>query len=134
MKLSEIVHRVNQKMYEGLYGFPDFKYEMDDAIIMINNTLNAKFPLATEELKDESDSYNHFPDRYMQTVVIEYVVSELFRREGEFGNEYEVAVQRYQDNLGTMFRDLFDKLDEEYIDEETGVIPITPYEVSIDDE
>ena len=144
MTRDQIVGRINQKMYEGLYTFEDIKYDLDDAIIVINNTLNTKFPMISDKLTEPSSEYVYydeeeekdkpiFPDKYMNTVVVEFVVAALFRREGEFGNEFNTATGAHERAISAMFRDYFDQVPEEFIDDETGVMPINPYQVMPDE-
>lgn len=143
LKRADIVDRVNQKLYEGMYNYTDIKEEFDDAIIYINNTLHSKFPMFSEVMVDDQSTYSYedkdglkapyFPEKYMRTVVIEYVVAQLFRREAEFSNEYTTAMQAFERNLDAMFRDFYEHVPEEFIDESTGMIIVNPEEV-IDDE
>lgn len=144
MTRFEIVKRVNQKMYEGMYHFEDIKYDLDDAIIIINNTLNSKYPMMSEVLEHDNSEYTYydeeieqdlpiFPEQYINNVVIEHVVGALFRREGEFGNEYTTALGAHERGLSAMFRDMYDKVPENFIDEDTGVIPVNPFEAPLDE-
>ena len=144
MTRSEIVKRVNQKMYEGMYHYEDIKYDLDDAIIIINNTLHTKYPMMSDKLEHDDSEYIYhdeesgqdlpiFPEQYINSVVIEYVVSALFRREGEFGNEYNTALGAHERGLSAMFRDLYDNVPDEFIEESMGVIAVNPFEVPIDE-
>jgi hypothetical protein len=141
MNAKEIVDRVNEMLYEGLYSYPEMKREMDGAIRQINKTLNAAFPKMTQIFAnddweaesfttyftvtlDSGESYT-FPEGYVEDVVIPYVTMRMFRREGEFGNEFIIARQEVEEGLSIMFRDYFDKVPETYKDMTSGTIEIT---------
>jgi len=149
MTREYIVELINKNMYEELYGFDDVKDKLDDAIIAINNTMHTTFPMITEILTTESSEYTYevtdpdtgvtsiypiFPEKYMRSVVIEFAVSELFRRQGEFGPEYQSAVQAYERGLSSMFQNYYERVPEQYIDENTGIIPITPSDLNVETE
>lgn len=133
MLKAHIVKRINEKMFEGLYSYEDMKYELDDAIILINNTMHSKFPFMSEFFEATPEgNYDFFPEEYIRSVVIEYVVSALYRREGEFSNEFNTAVGAYNRGLEVMFRDHYHRVPEEYLDQEVGVIAMNPFEVEND--
>lgn len=141
LSAQDLVDRVNHFMYDELYSYDDLKYTFDDAIDFINNHLISNFPPMTEII-DEKDlsttySYEHvidedteetetrpiIPDKYMRQVFIPFVVEEMFRREGEFGNEYQMAVHKRTQGMDIMFRDHFHKIPEEFqADEDQGMI------------
>lgn len=143
MTRDEIVQRINKKVYEGLYSFDDIKYDLDDAIITINNQMHTKYPMMSEVLTSLESEYEYenedeeivpiFPYKYINNVVIEFVVAALFRREGEFGNEYNTAIGAYERGINAMFRELYNKVPEEFIDDANGIIPIMPFEVPYDE-
>ena len=134
MNRLDIVNRINQKMYEELYSYEDIKYDLDDAIIAINNTLNAKFPMMSDVLNSDSDEYPHFPDKYVRSVVIEFTVASLFRRQGDFTNEYNSAITAYENGLAVMFSEYYESVPAEYMDNQSGIIPIThqPLDLELD--
>ena len=142
MKQSEMVTRVNQLMYEGLYTFTEIKFDFDDAITFINDSMNTLFPNMSD-MGNEDSEYTYdvptvidgievnvptpvFPERYMREVVINFVVASLFRREGEFGNEFYMAQENYLSGIDKMFRDFFEKVPTQFQDTEGGFIVINP--------
>lgn len=150
MKQSEMVTRVNQLMYEGLYTFTEIKFDFDDAISFINEHMNSSFPNMSG-MGDENSEYTYdvttivdevevvtptpvFPENYMREVVINFVVASLFRREGEFGNEFYMAQESYLKGIDRMFRDFFEKVPTQFQDTEGGFIVINPSAVIEEDE
>lgn len=143
MTRNEIVARINEKMDGEMYTFDQIKDDLDDAIITINNMMHTRYPYMSDVLTTpqsryvyigEDNLYHHiFPDQYIRSVVVEFVISQLYRRQGEFANEFNTAQGAFTRNLEVMFRDLYNKVPEQYIDDSTGMIAITPYEVPFDE-
>lgn len=63
-----------------------------------------------------------FPLRYIQTVVIPYVVQAMFKRLDEFGHSYSQFRERYEDGLITMFRDFHEEVPFEFQNQSGGYI------------
>jgi hypothetical protein len=63
-----------------------------------------------------------FPSKYIRSICINYVISELMRTEDEFGNLFTVSLSRFETGLDMMFRDYFDKVIDIYKDEEGGYV------------
>lgn len=140
MNRQEIVNRINQKLYEEMYSFEDIKYDMDDAIIAINNKMNSNFPMISEVLVGENSNYEYipegsetpvpiFPEKYIRSIVVEFTVATLLRRQGDFTDEYSAAVLAYEDGLNVMFRDFYEKVPDVFADNEGGIMPLTNQEV-----
>lgn len=147
MTREDMVLRINQLVYEGLYTFEEIKFDGDDAIGFINENMNTTFPnISTNMLADGSGYlYNVivdeldvatdvFPEVYMREIVINHIVASLFRREGEFGNEYFMAKEAYEKGMDRMFRDYFESVPDVFKDSETGFMAINQSAVVEEDD
>lgn len=151
MKQSDMVTRVNQLVYEGLYTFDEIKFDFDDAIGYINENMHTSFPNMSDLMADTDSEYTYdvptvvdgvevnvatsiFPEVYEREIVINFVVASLFRREGEFGNEYYMAIELYTKGMARMFRDYFEKVPTQFKDSNTGFIAINPDAVVEEDD
>lgn len=130
---AELVARINKLIWEGLYTFGDLDMDFEEAIEEINVELNAKFPSFTSIMTENNSTYSrevdgtvtpYFPNKYMIGFVINYVVANVFRREAEFGNEYQVAVMERDKWLSNMFRDHFGLVPTDLQDTESGTLLI----------
>ncbi len=133
MNKIQILERINQQVYEGLYLLEDIEQDLDDSIDAINESLNSKFPYFTEVLEEDDTEYTYdlngvqvpiFPFKYIRSVCINYVIAELMRREDEFGSLYQTASLKYAAALDTMFRDYFNRVPEIFQDTEGGYIEL----------
>lgn len=139
MTKDDIVTRVNQLMHEELYVYDDMKYDLDDAIIEINNALNAKFPSMTSVFTEDRETYTYdipddpeteedetetnvpiFPEQYIKSVVIPFTIRALFARQLEYGPEYQQAHNNFNNGLTMMFRDYFHKVPDTFKDLDGG--------------
>mgnify|MGYP001025850956 CR=1 FL=1 len=143
MNRLDILKRINQGVYEGLYSLEDVEQDLDDSIDVINEALNTKFPYFSEVLTDDIKEYTYdlngtqvliFPEKYIRSICINYVVTELMRREDEFGMLYQSANQKYLAGVDMMFRDFYNRVPEIFQDTEGGYLELEgekPEEASI---
>jgi hypothetical protein len=143
MNKIEILKIINSKVYEGLYSFEDVEQDLDDSIDAINESLNTKFPYFSEKLTTDSAEYTYdlngtevpiFPEKYIRSVCINYVIMEKMREEDEFGMLFQTANQKYLAGIDTMFRDFYNRVPEIFQDTEGGYLELDgekPEEVSI---
>lgn len=144
MTKAKLVARINTLVGDGLFTYDDIEMDIDGAIDEINDTLNANFPPMSEVFDSRTDDdylyeYTYedadgntvtesrpiFPEKYQRKIVVNYVVSQLFRRDLEFGPEYQTAKNEVSNGLMTMFRDHFTKIPERFLADEAGGVFMT---------
>lgn len=127
MTKDAIVARVNQLITNGLYSFDEMQFDLDDAIIAINDTLQSDFPfMSTFFATPTNTDYTIIPERYIRSVIINYTVAILLKREGELGVEFSAAMSAHQTGLSNMFRDYFSQVPVEYQSVSNGFFVVNP--------
>ena len=82
MNRKEILDRVNQRLDGRLYRWMDIKYDFDDAILEINEHLQANFPLFTEVMVNENSVYEYYTlTRIEDGKIITFITKELWEEE-----------------------------------------------------
>lgn len=123
MTKDKFVEKVNKLSYEGLYSFEDLEYAFDEAIDEINIVMNSSYPRISDYCDTDDKDYDCFPEKY-QDIVINFAVAEMFRIEGEFGNEYFIAEEKAKKKLDAMFRDYFSLVPESYQAVDEGMLTL----------
>lgn len=144
MKRSELVAKVNEQLWEGLYLYADMEEEFDEAIDEMNAELNSTYPAFGDVMTTDESTYSrlvdgvdtpYIPVKYIRNFVVPFVVAAIFRREAEFGNEYYSAKEKYEKWLGNMFRDFYTQIPVEFQEVEAGAIQVqrNAMDVEVDD-
>lgn len=121
MKLSDIVHTVNELLAGERHPMSKLIRHLDRTIDDINSNLNSTYP-AFSELPLGTAEYNYFPDRYLRTVVCVGAAWYYFTADEEgistapqYGNDYERG-------LFLMIRDWHSQVPEEFQQEHTSAL------------
>lgn len=119
MTQQDIVNRVNSYLVNYRVNWDEIKYFADGAILKINDLLGAKYPPMSEVLNSVKASYSlltqgHyvpiFPERYISTVVIPYIITEVLARDEEFTTIYNKFATDLDNNLYIMFQNEFNQV------------------------
>jgi len=95
------------------------KYDADEAINKINDYLGTAYPKMSEVLQSPLHSYSVelcgkkipiFPDRYINSVVIPFIASEILAREEEFTTVYNKYIMDVENGLFSMFQNEFNRV------------------------
>ena len=81
-----------------------------DDYISANNLNNTQYASVTEEI---------FPRRYINSIVIPYVVMRMLQREDEYGNLQSTMTQEYLNGINIMFMEHYDHVPPYFIREES---------------
>lgn len=87
-----------------------FYSEIDRDDYIVNNLNNIQYTSATEEI---------FPRRYINSIVIPYVVMRMLQREDEYGNLQSTMTQEYLNGINIMFMEHYDHVPPYFIREES---------------
>ncbi len=143
IKRSELVAKINEQLWEGLYLYVDMEEEFDEAIDEINVELSANYPTFSEIMTEDDSTYSrvvdevdteYIPEKYIKNFIVPFVIAAIFRREAEFGNEYYTAKEKADKWINNMFRDFYTLVPEEFQMIESGVFQINQNAVSTDTE
>lgn len=95
------------------------KYDADKAIYKINDYMGTKYPKMSDVLKSDKHTYSVmvgnksipiFPERYILSIVIPYIASEILAREEEFTTVYNKYIVEVEDGLFSMFQNEFNRV------------------------
>lgn len=95
------------------------KYDADKAIYKINDYMGTKYPKMSDVLKSDKHTYSImvgnksipiFPERYILSIVIPYIASEILAREEEFTTVYNKYIVEVEDGLFSMFQNEFNRV------------------------
>lgn len=143
LKRSELVAKVNEQLWEGLYLYTDMEEEFDEAIDEINAGLDSNFPDFSEVMTEDDSTYSrdvdgietlYFPEKYLRNLVVPFVVAAIFRREAEFGNEYFTANEKAVKWMANMFNNFYTLVPEEFRVIESGTFQMNPHAVEPDED
>lgn len=81
-----------------------------DDYISANNLNNIQYVSVTEEV---------FPRRYLNSIVIPYVVMRMLQREDEYGNLQSTMTQEYMNGLNAMFMEYYDHVPSYFVREDS---------------
>lgn len=121
MTQQDILNAVNNLAIGNHVSWQDIMYDADRAIDKINARLGAKFPKMSEVLVSYDSTYSImikgkvvplFDDRYIRTIVIPFIASEILARDEEFTTIYNKYLLDVEDGLYDMFANEFNKIPE----------------------
>jgi len=78
MNRDQIMRRVNQRLDGRLYRWEDIKYDFDDAILLINEKLQANFPMFTDVMIDHTSKYLYYTITDKEKGVVYFETEELW--------------------------------------------------------
>lgn len=116
MNQQDIINNINNSLVDFNVRWSDIQYMADKAILKINTYMCANYPLMSDILHSPEHTYTvHinnadipiFPERYIHTIVIPFIQSEVLARDEEFTTIYNKYVLEYENGL-------FDMVSNEY--------------------
>ena len=128
MKVNEILKRVNKLLAGEQLVYSQIEEFLDSTIDDINDKLNSKFPAFSElnigSVLLDSVEYNHFPDKYIRSVVIPGAAYKFYIMDEEGMVTAEQFGYEYEKGLFMMMRDYMELVPEEYQAESKGSVLI----------
>lgn len=119
MTQQDIVNELNKMVVGYNINWPMIKYDADKAIMKINSYLGAEYPMMSQIMLSPSHRYTLnvggserpiFPERYILTVVIPYIATEVLARDEEFTTIYNKYTLDYENGLFEMFQNEYRKV------------------------
>lgn len=119
MTQQDIVNELNKMVVGYNINWPMIKYDADKAIMKINAYLGAEYPMMSQIMLSPSHRYTLnvggserpiFPERYILTVVIPYIATEVLARDEEFTTIYNKYTLDYENGLFEMFQNEYRKV------------------------
>lgn len=119
MTQQDIVNAVNRLAAGYTVTWQDIKFDADKAIYKINDHLGAKYPKMSDVLNHFEDTYSvkqngkYIPiieDRYIMSIVVPFIASEILARDEEFTTIYNKYLLEVEDGLFAMFSNEFNRV------------------------
>lgn len=119
MTLQEILNILNRYNLNTRVTWDLIKYDADKAIDKINDYLGTCYPKMSVILQSPNHSYSVtvknkripiFPERYILSIVIPFIASEILAREEEFTTVYNKYILEVEDGLFAMFQNEFNRV------------------------
>lgn len=119
MTQQDIIHELNRMVIGYNITWDTIKYDADKAIMKINSYLGAEFPKMSEVMLGPTSRYTInfkgidrpiFPERYILTVVIPFIATEVLARDEEFTTIYNKYAVDVENGLFEMFQNEFNKV------------------------
>lgn len=119
MTLQEIINILKSYAITTRISWDVVKYDADKAIYKINDYMGTCYPKMSDVLMSPEHSYSFMcgnksipiiPDRYIVSIVIPYIASEILAREEEFTTIYNKYIMEVEDGLFTMFQNEFNNV------------------------
>ena len=119
MNRTELVQQVNDSLMNYRVTWDEIKYFADMAILKINSLLGTTYPPMSEILTSTESRYcietqgkliPIFPDVYVQSVVVPFIITEVLAKDEEFTTIYNKFATDFDNNLYTMFQNEFNRV------------------------
>ena len=119
MTQQDIINELNRMVIGYNINWDMIKYDADRAIMKINAHLGAEYPMMSAVMLSPQHRYTIkvdnrdvpiFPERYILTVVIPFIASEVLARDEEFTTIYNKYVMDFDNGLFDMFQNEFNKV------------------------
>lgn len=119
MTLREILNILKSYAITTHVTWDIIKYDADKAIYKINDYLGTCYPKMSDVLISPDHTYSFmignkripiFPDRYIISIVIPFIASEILSREEEFTTAYNKYIVEVEDGLFNMFQNEFNRV------------------------
>lgn len=119
MTLQEMLNILKTYNITTHVSWDIIKYDADNAIYKINDYLGTSYPKMSDVLQSPAHSYCTeingkqipiFPDRYILSVVIPFIASEILAREEEFTTVYNKYIMDVDNGLFAMFQNEFNRV------------------------
>lgn len=119
MTLQEILNILNRYNLNTRVTWELIKYDADKAVDKINDYLGTCYPKMSDILQSPNHSYSVtiknkripiFPDRYILSIVIPFIASEILARDEEYTTVYNKYIMEVEDGLFAMFQNEFNRV------------------------
>lgn len=119
MTQQDIINELNRLVVGYNITWDSVKYDADKAIVKINSYLGAEYPMMSEILLSPNHRYTVkykgtdlpiFPERYILTVVIPYIATEVLARDEEFTTIYNKYAMDFENGLFDMVQNEYNKV------------------------
>lgn len=119
MTQRDIVNELNRMVIGYNITWDMIKYDADRAIMKINAHLGAEYPRMSEIMNHDRSRYilrangrdvPIFPERYILTVVIPFIATEVLARDEEFTTIYNKYSMDVENGLFDMFQNEYNKV------------------------
>lgn len=119
MRQIDIINELNKMVIGYNITWDMIKYDADRAIMRINAHLGAEYPMMSEIMLSPEHRYTIrtnsvdvpiFPERYILTVVIPFIATEVLARDEEFTTIYNKYAMDFENGLFDMFQNEFNKV------------------------
>ena len=119
MTQQDIIYELNKMVIGYNITWDSIKYDADKAIMKINSYLGAEYPMMSEVMLLPHHRYTVrcnnkdipiFPERYILTVVIPYIATEVLARDEEFTTIYNKYAMDVENGLFDMFQNEFNRV------------------------
>lgn len=119
MTQQDIIHELNRLVVGYNLNWDTVKTDADRAIMKINAYLGAEYPMMSKIMVSPKHRYTIklkgverpiFPERYILTVVIPYIASEVLARDEEFTTIYNKYAMDFENGLFDMFQNEYNKV------------------------
>lgn len=119
MTQRDIVNELNRMVIGYNITWDMIKYDADRAIMKINTYLGAEYPRMSEIMNHDYSRYilrangkdvPIFPERYILTVVIPFIATEVLARDEEFTTIYNKYAMDVENGLFDMFQNEYNKV------------------------
>lgn len=119
MTQQDIINELNRMVIGYNITWDTIKNDADRAIMKINAYLGAEFPKMSEVMLGPTSRYTInvnnvdrpiFPERYILTVVIPFIATEVLARDEEFTTIYNKYAVDVENGLFEMFQNEFNKV------------------------
>ena len=119
MTQQDIVYELNKMVIGYNITWDSIKYDADKAIMKINAHLGAEFPMMSKimvsphhryTIKHNNRDIPIFPERYILTVVIPFIATEVLARDEEFTTIYNKYAMDFENGLFDMFQNEFNRV------------------------
>lgn len=119
MTQQDIINELNKMVIGYNINWDMIKYDADKAIMKINAHLGAEYPMMSNIMLSPNHRYTIkyknmdlpiFPERYILTVVIPFIATEVLARDEEFTTIYNKYAMDFENGLFDMFQNEFNKV------------------------
>lgn len=119
MTLQDILNLLKSYNITTHVTWDVIKYDADKAIYKINDYMGTMYPKMSDVLVSPSHTYSVeiagkripiFPERYIISIVIPFIASEILAREEEFTTVYNKYIMDVENNLFAMFQNEFNRV------------------------
>lgn len=119
MTQQDIINELNKRVIGYNINWQMIKYDADQAIMKINSYLGAEYPMMSKIMMSPKHRYTLtvngverpiFPERYILTVVIPFIATEVLARDEEFTTIYNKYAMDFENGLFDMFQNEYRKV------------------------